>query len=529
MKDIVDKLRLLEGSEIPLPKDTLKGKDVLPSMSKPTKQGEKHPADGKLVGEAEGERVDMTGKTCEKCKKGTYKETGFLDDFTGVQHCDKCGHEVKRWRQESPVNEDENELAGSEVWYKGRLIGKVKKIVQDRVHFIPNARELPEESGRILSISRDQVSIKKNKIAEEGDLSEEMLHSKLKKQFLDFLSAPEEKSPKQKGKEAIDAVEKPKKKIDDKVLDEAKLGGAFEITVGDIFKKAGGTKEIKKACQGKSPKYAMKYLEAYVKRAIWQMRHKASHVSFRGWPEIEKWCKRNFKQITESFLLESDNYYTGDEFEYKGVSVVIHQDAEGFYWINYNPKLPKDIDLKFNKGTSVDSCAEKAKKAIDLAQSQVNEEVSRQDLNYVEDIANSLWNKLGIDINFTKHFFERVNSPRNSEPITTSELIRLFKKEYSEYGDKIKELDPRSEAVMNDLFTKINVPFVIQKDPRSDEKDLIAKTVMRNPNFKTRDPKFQVENLDEGFFGQGIKRANEKALTESNDIKQLSTIINKKD
>ena len=137
-----------------------------------------------------------------------------------------------------------------------------------------------------------------------------------------------------------------------------------------------------------------------------------------------------------------------------------------------------------------------------------------------------MWNELGIDINFTNHFFDRVNDDRNRQPITVKELINLFRKEYNEYGEKIKDLDPRSEAVMNDLFTKINIPFVIQTSRKGDEKDLVAKTVMRKPDFKTSDPKYQVEDIDEGFFGQGRKRARETALVESNDIAIMSKIIN---
>ena len=44
------------------------------------------------------EMIDMTYKKCEKCKKGKYVETNLLDDRDGVLHCNKCRHEVKRWR-----------------------------------------------------------------------------------------------------------------------------------------------------------------------------------------------------------------------------------------------------------------------------------------------------------------------------------------------------------------------------------------------------------------------------------------------
>jgi len=40
--------------------------------------------------------IDRTGTKCNSCGKGTYKETGQLDDMNGVLHCNKCGAQVKR-------------------------------------------------------------------------------------------------------------------------------------------------------------------------------------------------------------------------------------------------------------------------------------------------------------------------------------------------------------------------------------------------------------------------------------------------
>lgn len=42
--------------------------------------------------------TDMTGKTCEKCKKDKYYEREFHDDMDGVVRC-SCGHKVDRWRK----------------------------------------------------------------------------------------------------------------------------------------------------------------------------------------------------------------------------------------------------------------------------------------------------------------------------------------------------------------------------------------------------------------------------------------------
>jgi hypothetical protein len=50
-------------------------------------------------GVAEGStKTDMTGKTCEKCGQGKYKETTQHDDMDGVLHCTNCNKKVDRWR-----------------------------------------------------------------------------------------------------------------------------------------------------------------------------------------------------------------------------------------------------------------------------------------------------------------------------------------------------------------------------------------------------------------------------------------------
>jgi hypothetical protein len=119
------------------------------------------------------------------------------------------------------------------------------------------------------------------------------------------------------------------------------------------------------------------------------------------------------------------------------------------------------------------------------------EEVTQSQLDSVERFADALWGKLGIDVNFTKHFIERINDERNKKPITSAELIRLFKKEYDRYGKTIASMDDHDEAVMKDLLTNINLPFVI--NDRNDQQQLVAKTVMRKADFKTPNPEFVVK------------------------------------
>lgn len=122
------------------------------------------------------------------------------------------------------------------------------------------------------------------------------------------------------------------------------------------------------------------------------------------------------------------------------------------------------------------------------------EDVSVDQLSKIEQYADVLFNKVGINVEFTRHFIDRVNDMRNRKPINSAELIRLFKQEYMKWSKPIARLGPDAEAVMKDMQTDINMPFVLNWDRRTQQLDLVAKTVMRKSDFKTPDPVFAVES-----------------------------------
>ena len=123
------------------------------------------------------------------------------------------------------------------------------------------------------------------------------------------------------------------------------------------------------------------------------------------------------------------------------------------------------------------------------------EDITKRDLDQIEKYADKLFGAVGIDVEFTRHFVDRVNDVRNKTPITTSELVRLFKQSFKKYGKKIAKLGPDAEAVINDIKTDINMPFVL--DLKGGKLELIAKTVMRKKDFKTSGPKLTFEELSE--------------------------------
>jgi len=125
------------------------------------------------------------------------------------------------------------------------------------------------------------------------------------------------------------------------------------------------------------------------------------------------------------------------------------------------------------------------------------ENITPHELDHVEQIADALWSKLGVDVEFTRHFFDRVNDERNGRPITADELIAMFQKEFKTNGIQISNMR-RPEAVLKDLLSSINIPFVLKRN--GDEKELVAKTVMRKRDFKSPDPAYIVKEL----FDNGV-------------------------
>ena len=122
----------------------------------------------------------------------------------------------------------------------------------------------------------------------------------------------------------------------------------------------------------------------------------------------------------------------------------------------------------------------------------LNEQITKDQLKQVEVYADKIFKKFNIDVEFTRHFFDRVNDARNGKDISAAELISLFRKTQKKNGKNLATVNPGLEAVIKDMSSDINMPFVMQWDSASNEWDLIAKTVMRKKNFKTSNKVFDV-------------------------------------
>jgi len=120
----------------------------------------------------------------------------------------------------------------------------------------------------------------------------------------------------------------------------------------------------------------------------------------------------------------------------------------------------------------------------DLFEAHFEEEVTQKQLNDLERFADRLLDKFGIDVEFTRHFADRMNDERNKPAITIAELQRVFKKIAKNKAKNIRQ-NPDIEAVLKDIQADLNLPIVINYDSEKDEYEVVNKTIMRKKNFGT--------------------------------------------
>ena len=113
----------------------------------------------------------------------------------------------------------------------------------------------------------------------------------------------------------------------------------------------------------------------------------------------------------------------------------------------------------------------------------ISAKFSQKDVNDLEKFADRILAKYGIDVEFTRHFVDRLNDPRNSPEIKVSELQKFFKKIQRNKGRNILS-NPDTEAVLKDMSTNLNLPVVI-KTKGDDSFEVTNKTIMRKKDFKT--------------------------------------------
>ena len=126
----------------------------------------------------------------------------------------------------------------------------------------------------------------------------------------------------------------------------------------------------------------------------------------------------------------------------------------------------------------------KTYKRVNVGESTLNE-IPMDDLQKIDTYADKQLSPLDVVLT-GKHFFDRLNDPRNGKEISQAELIGFFKR-LSKYKKEFVEfLGVYSSVVASDDRTGINIPFMKQANKA------IAKTVMRKKDFKSSDKKLDI-------------------------------------
>jgi hypothetical protein len=119
-----------------------------------------------------------------------------------------------------------------------------------------------------------------------------------------------------------------------------------------------------------------------------------------------------------------------------------------------------------------------------VIESTINE-IPMGDLKQIDTFADKKLNP--VDVVLTdKHFFDRLNDPRNDKEISKAELIGFFKRLSKKKKEFLSFLDTYNQVVASDDRTNINIPFMKQANK------VIAKTVMRKKDFKTQNQKVSI-------------------------------------
>ena len=197
---------------------------------------------------------------------------------------------------------------------------------------------------------------------------------------------------------------------------------------------------------------------------------------------------KTFKEYTRDYKAEYKKFQSSPErIKYRSELVKYNRDKG-----TYGNGDGKDASHKNGKIVGFEKESKnRGRKEKSRLKGSIREDVTKGELDQIEKYADKLFAAVGIDVEFTRHFLDRVNDERNKKPINTAELIRLFRLTYKKYGKKIPKMGPDAQAVIHDMETDINMPFVLNID-RSGMLDLVAKTVMRKKDFKTRNQKLRV-------------------------------------
>ena len=159
----------------------------------------------------------------------------------------------------------------------------------------------------------------------------------------------------------------------------------------------------------------------------------------------------------------------------KARQALLAQDKETF--IQFLPDIP-EIDEIWNLLSDV--ITERINFTPDF--------ITKGDVKFVDDMADRKLAPIEVDLS-GRHFFDRLNDPRNFPDISIEELEDFFDKLSDEKEEFIEFLQKYREIVVKDTETNINIPFMKLANKA------IAKTIMRKKNFLSSTPVLPLQEI----------------------------------
>ena len=210
-------------------------------------------------------------------------------------------------------------------------------------------------------------------------------------------------------------------------------------------------------------------------------------------PEVEAEREKKFQQFAKG---EIDKYFRDDKTDPRKVDVSkfppITMDEEGFVSDgNHRAFIAKKQNkpLKAYKYVAAKNDHPNVAKILKLVGRPLEENIDQQDVEDLDNLADRELNP--IDVVLTgKHFFDRLNDPRNTPEIDYLELEDFFTKLGDNREEFIDFLNKYKSVVATDTDTDINIPFMKMANKA------IAKTIMRKRNFQTPNVKVELEEAD---------------------------------
>ena len=162
-----------------------------------------------------------------------------------------------------------------------------------------------------------------------------------------------------------------------------------------------------------------------------------------------------------------------------------------------NGKIVGFEDESINRGR-----AEKSRLKVE-EEFYLGEDITPKQLSDTRKSVNKQFSSLGMLVDLqTRHFKKRVDDTRNTKPISSAELIGVFKRAAKKWKSKnftdtiLNTVDPvtgnkDNQAVIYDKQTDINVAAVLNTT-RSKTPEFVVKTILRKKEFSTRSPRLEV-------------------------------------